>query len=102
MSVLMSRSTQTPGDGNCLYHAVVECLKHESSPININHKDLRNSVIDYVRCNRISEFVLRWLKQNTNCDIDSVLEKQGHDGEYANELFIRETSLFLGIAILFT
>ena len=44
-------------------------------------------------------FVLTWLQENTNCDIDSVLEKQGHDGEYANELFIRGTSLF---AILFT
>ena len=43
-----------------------------------------------------------WLQQNTNCDIDSVLEKQGHDGEYANALFIRGTSLCLGIAILFT
>ena len=28
----------------------------------------------------ISEFVLTWLQQNTNCDIDSVLEKQGYDG----------------------
>ena len=49
----------TPGDGNCFYHAVVECLNHKSSPVNINHTDLRNSVVDYVRCNRISEFVLR-------------------------------------------
>ena len=95
-------STQTPGDCNCFYHAVVECLKHESSPINSNHTDLRNSVVDNVRCNRISEFVLTWLQQNTNCDIDSVLEKQGHDGEYANELFICGTSLFSGIVILFT
>ena len=46
--------------------------------------------------------MLTWLQQNTNCDFDSVLEKQGHDGKYANELFIRGTSLFLGIAILFT
>ena len=95
-------STQTPGDGNCFYHAVVECLKHKSSPININHTDLRNSVVDYVRCNRISEFVTTWLQQNINCDLDFVLEKQGHEGEYANELFIRGTSLFLDIAILFT
>ena len=95
-------STQTPDDGSCFYHAVVECLKHKSSPININHTDLRNSVVDYVRCNRISELVLTWSQQNTNCDIDSVLKKQGHDGEYAIELFIRGTSLFLGIAILFT
>ena len=43
-----------------------------------------------------------WLKQITNCDIDSVLEKQGHDGEYANELFIRGTSVCLGNTILFT
>ena len=84
------------------YHAVVEYLKHKSSPININHTDLRNSVVDYVICNRISEFVLTWLQQNTTCDIDSVLEKQGHDGEYANELFMRGTSLFLRIASLFT
>ena len=54
-----------------------------------------------VRCHSISEFVFTWLQQNTNCDIDSVLEKQGHEGEYANELFIRGTSLFLGIAISF-
>ena len=46
--------------------------------------------------------MLTWLQQNTNCDIDSVLEKQAHDGEYANELFIRGTSLFLGIAIFYT
>ena len=46
--------------------------------------------------------MLTWLQQNTNCDNGSVLGKQGHDGEYANELFIRGTSLFLGIAILFT
>ena len=95
-------STQTPGDGNCFYHAVVECLKHKSRPININHTDLRNSVVDYVRCNRISEFVTTWLQQNINCDLDFVLEKQGHEGEFANELFIRGTSLFLDIAILFT
>ena len=44
-----------------------------------------------------------WLQQNINCDLDFVLEKQGHEGEYANELFIRGgTSLFLDIAILFT
>ena len=30
-------STQTPGEGNCFYHAVVECLKDKSSPLNINH-----------------------------------------------------------------
>ena len=71
-------STQTPGDGNCFYHAVVECLKHKSRPININHTDLRNSVVDYVRCNRISEFVTTWLQQNINCDLDFVLEKQGY------------------------
>ena len=65
-------STQTPGDSNCFYHAVVECLKHKSSPININHIDLRNYVVHYVGCNRISEFVLTWLQQNTNCEIDSV------------------------------
>ena len=100
VSLNVTFSTQTPG--NCFYHAVVECLKHKSSPININHTDLRNSVVDYVRCNRISEFVLTWLQQNTNWYIDSVSEKQGHDGEYANELFIRGTSLFLGITILFT
>ena len=41
-------STQTPGDGNCFYHAVGECLKRKSSSININHTDLRNSVVDYV------------------------------------------------------
>ena len=45
--------------------------------------------------------MLTWLQQNTNCDIDYVLEKQGHDGEYANELFIHGTSLFLAIVILF-
>ena len=88
VGLIVTFSTQTPGDGNCFYHAVVECLKHKSSPINIIHTDLRNSVVDYVRCNRISEFVLTWLQQNTNCDIDSVLEKQGHDGEYTNELFL--------------
>ena len=46
--------------------------------------------------------MLTWLQQNTNCDIDSVLEKQEHEDEYANELFIRGTSLLLGISILFT
>ena len=90
------------GYGNCFYHTVVECLKHKSRPININHTDLRNSVVDYVRCNRISEFVTTWLPKNINCDLDFVLEKQGHEGEYANELFIRGTSLFLDIAIFFT
>ena len=31
----------------------------------------------YVGFNSISEFVLTWLQQYSNCDIDSVLEKQG-------------------------
>ena len=35
--------------------------------------------------------MLTRLQQNTDCDIDSVLEKQGHDGEYANGLIIRGT-----------
>ena len=57
VSLNVTFSTHTLGDGNCFYHAVVKCLKHKSSPINFNHTDLRNSVVDYVRCNRISEFV---------------------------------------------
>ena len=38
-------STHTPGDGNCFYHAVVEYLKHQNSPININHTGILSLIM---------------------------------------------------------
>ena len=79
MSVLMTRSPHKHQATVTVFTKLLSnILKHKSSSININHTYLWNSVVDYVRCNRIhsSEFVLQ---QNTNCDINYVLEKQGYD-----------------------
>ena len=49
--------TPTIGDGNCFYHAVVECVRNLEN-FEDNHHTLRLKVVDFVHQNRDADFVL--------------------------------------------
>ena len=73
----------TPGDGNCFYHSVIECLKHNNaiasgecpSYYKGSHIKLRIDTVQYVNDHRTSEFVSTWVEQNLLIDVDILKEK---------------------------
>ena len=53
LSSLNRRIQAIPGDGNCLFHSVADQLQNNPyDPVNLDHKQLRGMVVDYMRDNR--------------------------------------------------
>ena len=86
---------KTPGDGNCLYHAIVESLNYNGVPLYPpGHAHLlRRDVVEYVRNRWFEPFVQRWVSQQveenqTEAYFLSFCNEQCRPGVYGEELFI--------------
>ena len=96
---------ETSGDGNCFYHAVVECLvaKEIRNEFNNDSYLLRQKVVDFVDRNKNLSFVQNFIAsvvQVENINFSSLLLEQRNLGTHAIELFVKATAMFLNIPIL--
>ena len=96
---------ETLGDGNCFYHAVIECLIAQEIRNEFNNDSylLRQKVVDYVDSNRHLNFVQNFIAsvvQVENLSFSSLLLEQRKSGTHAIELFVKATAMFLNIPIL--
>ena len=111
----------TPGDGNCFYHAILQQLQrseivaeHHPSHLNLNplptYLELRAAICEYVQQNQNSipyiqqyhTFYINELYEEYNMTWDNFLIEQTHSGVYATELFIKTTTVLVGINICIT
>ena len=110
--------SETPGDGNCFYRAIIEQIRDRSDLGDMtrlrlrfsNHHILRQSVVEFVRSQSeldqppyyVSHY--KTLFEGGVLDIpgargftwDELLNQQARDTIYATELFIKATAVMLG------
>ena len=96
---------ETPGDGNCFYHAVIQTLSLTNRPYAKNVDELRYDVVSYVDFNRNNEIVISYLESFLNpvgIDLENIIQAQYRRGTYADELFFQAAAEKLNILILIT
>ena len=103
----------TPGDGNCLYHAILEAMssKHINEVFSCPLK-LRQDTVAHVQNawsfeGKHPSFLINWLNLQLNEDKNhhhfmNLCEAQKLSGTYGNELFIAGAARLLQIAIAVT
>lgn len=91
----------TIGDGNCFYHAVVECAKKNGTFYG-SHKDLRFAAADFVSKHRNDDFVVNWEETHINENADESIVRQFLLGVHVTELFIHATAMLLDTVIIIT
>ena len=101
----------TPGLGNCWYYAVIQQINRpEIYPLidvnirNLNHFQLRHNVscfIDRIHntCAAINQYKINCLSTNPNFSWEKYFDEQSTNGNFADEIFIMATAVFIGIDI---
>ena len=93
----------TPADGNCFYHAVIECLSYCGINFRGTNLSLRREVVNYVRQNENLPFVQTYiLTLREGESFSQHLTAQENAGTHATELFTLATAMYLNIVILVT
>ena len=69
---------ETPGDGNCFYHSLIEGLQYNAvgkfPTYRGSHTTLRMETVDYVNEHLTSDFVVTWMEQNLKKDLDEAVK----------------------------
>ena len=103
IGINVSYDMPTAGDGNCFYHAIIECLEKKGivrEDINGNSMVLRHNVVEFVHRNRDYVTTFYDPEAEDNRDISTLINEQYFPGIHASELFVRATAMYLNIAIL--
>ena len=97
---------ETPGDGNCLYHSIIQGLNYSQIQYHGGHIKLRNDVVETVTKNVNTDLIKDWIQiesvENPGFDLERKLYEQRSIGEYADELFINGAAILLNMPILVT
>ena len=97
---------ETPGDGNCMYHSIIQSLNNYGLSYAGGHIKLRNDVVNTVITNANNSLIYDWIQvervDNPHFNLQKKCDDQRSIGIYGDELFLRGASILLQIPILVT
>ena len=113
IGLLVKYYEKTPADGNCLYHAIIECMEHKKVGAVLYrkgfHDQLRRDIVNFVLSKWGENFVNTWIQQHLEekkCTHIHILRiivvRQKKSVIYGDELFISGAAISLKVAIAVT